>query len=306
MLSLTGTILFPLAATVLLILTNACFVAAEFSLVKIRRTRLEELSEDGVKSAQSAIFCVDNLQRMLSATQLGITLASLSLGWVGQSFFANIVAPLLPEPIFARGSFHHVIGATLSLTMLTLFHVVLGELVPKNMAISNAEQTILFMARPLRAFALLTHPLIQIFSRFAAWVLRWFGYDGLHEKPLSEDELKLVMEDSRDGGILSEGEAKIINSAFAFADKQAVDIMVPTEKVISVSLERPFIENLALIEKTHHTRFPLCQSSMKELVGIIHIKDIYQEFIRNGGEQKIAQTRIVRDVIIALQYTHAQ
>jgi CBS domain containing-hemolysin-like protein len=288
----------PLAAAFVLILLNACFVATEFSLVKIRRTRLEELSKEGIKSAKSALFCVDNLNRMMSVTQLGITLASLTLGWVAQSWFANVLAPLLPDPFISRGPFQQIIGGGLSLIFLTLFHVVLGELVPKNIAIYSAERTLLIMARPLRAFALFTHPLIQIFTRIATTVLRWLGYEGMRENPLSEEELKLVMEDSREGGVLSEGEVEIINRAFVFADKQAKDIMVPASKVDLVSLQKSFGENLALIKGSRHTRFPLCNGGLDDLIGIVHIKDILIFAGQSPSNQTLQE--ISRDTLFVL------
>jgi CBS domain containing-hemolysin-like protein len=155
-----------------------------------------------------------------------------------------------------------------------MLHVVLGELVPKSMAIQRAESIALKIAFPLQVFYRISKPLIQAFSGMANAVLQLIGYGNSEERPLSEEELKMVMRDSKDEGVISDSEAQIINRAFSFSDKGAIDIMIPLEKVQYISLARSFRENKATILSKMHTRFPVCRTDMNDVVGILNMKDI--------------------------------
>lgn len=258
---------------ILLVFLNAFFVAAEFAIVKVRRTRLEELAGQGVKSAKNAIFLVDKLDEYLSATQLGITLVSLALGWIGEESFYSLFTILWPHDGI-NPEVYHIIAAGASFFIITMLHVVLGELVPKSMAIQRAENITLKIAAPLQVFYKISKPLIQSFTAIANAILKLIGYGGSEEPPLSEEELKMVMRDSKDDGVISDSEAQIINRAFSFSDKRALDIMIPTEKIQYVSLARSFRENKATILSKMHTRFPVCRTDMNDVVGILNMKDI--------------------------------
>jgi CBS domain containing-hemolysin-like protein len=265
--------LLALAAAFGLIALNAFFVAAEFAIVKVRRTRLEELAGQGVRTAKSSLIIVDKLDEYLSATQLGITLASLALGWIGEEAFASLLVLAAPS-VFAENH-HHLISLTLSFFVVTMLHVVLGELVPKSMAIQDAEKVCLWIARPLAFFYRFSRPLIRAFTYLANFVLRRIGYHGYEEPPLTEQELKIVMKESREDGVISDSEAQIINRAFEFSDKRTGDIMVARERVKFLSLEAPLAENLNTVQAKMHTRFPLCRSDFDSVVGIVHMKDVW-------------------------------
>lgn len=256
-----------------LILLNAFFVAAEFAIVKVRRTRLEELSGQGVHVAKTAIILVDQLDEYLSATQLGITLVSLALGWIGEESFYSLFK-ILWAPTEGNEQVYHIIAGGLSFFIITTLHVVLGELVPKSMAIQRAEQITLFIARPLRIFYKTSRPLIQAFTSLANWILKLIGYGESEEPPLSEEELKIVMRDSNDEGVITDSEAQIINRAFSFSDKTAVDIMISKERTQFISLARSYEENKAIIMSKMHTRFPVCRVDMDEVIGIVNMKDL--------------------------------
>jgi CBS domain containing-hemolysin-like protein len=270
--SLLLTLLF-ISLALILILLNAFFVAAEFSIVKVRRTRLEELSGQGVRTAKTAILLVDQLDEYLSATQLGITLVSLALGWIGEASFYNLFVIVWPTRIGSEG-FFHVLAAGVSFFLITMLHVVLGELVPKSMAIQRAEVITLKIALPLQIFYRASKPLIHAFSSIANWVLRLIGYGESEESPFTEEELKIVMQDSKDEGVISDSEAQIINRAFSFSDKRAIDIMIPASQTQFISLSRDFEHNKAIIMSKMHTRFPVCRSDMDDVVGILNMKDI--------------------------------
>jgi CBS domain containing-hemolysin-like protein len=270
--SLVLTCFFVLIA-LLLILLNAFFVAAEFAIVKVRRTRMEELVGKGVKTAKNVIMLVDKLDEYLSATQLGITLVSLGLGWIGEASFYNLFAILLPRFGISDEVFH-IIAAAISFFIITMLHVVLGELVPKSMAIQRAETISLWIAGPLQLFYRCSRPLIHSFTAMANGILKLIGYGESEEPPLSEEELKIVMRDSKDDGVISDSEAQIINRAFSFSDKRALDIMIPVEQTQYISLARTFFDNKTIILSKMHTRFPVCNTDMSDVVGILNMKDI--------------------------------
>lgn len=258
-----------------LVALNAFFVASEFAIVKVRRTRIEELAGKGIATARVALLCIDQLDDMLSATQLGITLVSLALGWIGEDAFANLLSLALPDVFVMTGKSHHVAALGLSFFAITLLHVVLGELVPKSIAIQDAERVVLWITRPLRWFYRFSKPLIHGFTAIANFIVRRLGYHGYEEEALTETELKLVMEDSKEDGVISDSEAQIINRAFEFADKRVSDIMVRRENVDYVSFARPLDQNLAAVRNNMHTRFPLCTSTFDEVIGVVHMKDVW-------------------------------
>lgn len=271
--SLGLTVLFIFVAIVL-VFFNAFFVAAEFAIVKVRRTRLEELNGQGVASAKMSLILVDRLDDYLSATQLGITLVSLALGWIGEASFFNLFMILWPEGSGFSPMTIHAMATGISFFIITLLHVVLGELVPKSMAIQRAEKLTLALAWPLHCFFILAKPLIVTFTSIANVVLRLIGFGQSEEAPLSEEELKLVMKDSKEDGVISDTEAQIINRAFSFADKRVIDIMIPVEKIQYISMTRTFEENKKTILSKNHTRFPVCRTDMREVVGVVNMKDL--------------------------------
>jgi CBS domain containing-hemolysin-like protein len=267
--------LLSLGGAFLLIGLNGFFVAAEFAIVKVRRTRLEELAGQGIAAARISILCVDELDEYLSATQLGITLSSLALGWVGEKAFAELLVFVYPTVFPDSAAGHHIAAIAISFFLITMLHVVLGELVPKSMAIQNSERITLLVSRPLRFFFFASKPLIQTFTWMANFILHRIGYHGLEEAPLTENELKLVMKESKEDGVISDSEAQIISRAFEFADKRAIDIMVGREQVKFLSLSQPLEKNLEQVRNKMHTRFPVCETDFDSVVGVVHMKDVW-------------------------------
>lgn len=255
-----------------LVALNAFFVAAEFAIVKVRRTRLEELAGKGIAAAKASIICVDQLDEYLSATQLGITLVSLALGWIGEASFYSLLLFF-----FSDGKPHewlHVVSVVISFSIVTLLHVVFGELVPKTVAIQKAEKVTLLIAPALRAFYLFAKPVISSFTWIANKIYRLFGLSSEGENALTEEELKLVLHDSHEEGVISDSEARIINRTFGFSDKRAIDIMIPIENVAYLSLARTFEQNREFAQKKMYTRFPLARSGVDSILGIVHMKDV--------------------------------
>ena len=266
--------LFFVLGVLALVLVNGVFVAAEFAIVRVRRTRLEELAGQGIEAAKNAIVLVDHVSEYLAVTQIAITAASLGVGWLGEDAFAHLLILLFPN-YRAPSTVLHVAAAIVAFFFITMIQVVVGELVPKNLAIRKAERLLLFLARPLQILHIALRPFHWLFEKLSSWILRCMGHGEISHPPLTEDELKLVLMDSHEEGIISEGEAKIIIRAFEFADKQAEEIMIPAERVDFISLARTFEQNLALARKNMHTRFPLCRNGLDTVVGIVSMKDMW-------------------------------
>jgi CBS domain containing-hemolysin-like protein len=274
MLEVTLAVLFTCVATLVLVLVNGVFVAAEFAMVRVRRTRLEELAGQGRESAKRAILLVDHVSEYLAVTQIGITAASLGVGWLGENMFARLFILLLPASRVGNATLH-VASAMVAFLLITTVHVVLGELVPKNLAIRRAENLLLFLARPLQILHVALRPLLRLFEKLSNWILRCAGHGETSQPPLTEEELKLVLMNSHEEGVVTAGEAKIIVRAFEFADKQAAEIMIPAERVDFISLSRSVEQNLEVARKHMHARLPLCRTGLDSVMGAVSMKDVW-------------------------------
>lgn len=264
-------LILSIVAALALVAMNGVLVAAEFAIVRVRRTRLEELAGQGREEAKRAIELVDQMSEYLTTTQVGITAASLGVGWIGEGAFARIFAAALPG---SSGALVHGLAGSLAFGLVTMIHVVAGEIVPKNLAIAKADRYVMALARPLRVFHRALGPVSRLFTTFATSIQRTVGHENATPPSLSEQELKLVLTDSHEDGVLTEGEARIILRAFEFADKCARDIMVPAETVDYLSLTRSFEENFAIARRHMHARLPLCQTDLDSALGIVGMKDV--------------------------------
>jgi CBS domain containing-hemolysin-like protein len=200
--------------------------------------------------------------------------ASLGVGWLGEDAFAHLFLLLLPSSR-VPGALLHVTAAIVAFLLITMMHVVLGELVPKNLAIRRAEHLLLFLARPLQILHIVLRPVLRLFEKLSSWILHCLGHREISQPPLTEDELKLVLMESHKGGVISEGEAKIIIQAFEFADKQSEEIMIPAEHVSYISLERTLEQNLDAARKHMHARLPVCRSGLDSVIGVVGMKDAW-------------------------------
>jgi|CZKU01.1.fsa_nt_gi CBS domain containing-hemolysin-like protein len=262
-----------LVAALVLVAVNGALVAAEFAMVRVRRTRLEELAGEGREQAKEAIILVDRVSDYLATTQVGITAASLGVGWLGEGAFARLMQGLWPRA--ASNVVVHGVAASLAFGFFAMLQVVVGELVPKNLAIAGADHLLLKIAGPLRVAHVVLGPLSRLLTRLAGSIQRLLGHTNAPPLPLSESELKLILSDSQEGGVITEGEAKIILRAFEFADKRAEEIMVPIEAVDYISRSRTFDENLRIAEVNMHARLPLCEAGPDSVIGIVAMKDVW-------------------------------
>ncbi len=260
-----------------LVLLNAFFVATEFAIVKVRDTRIEELVERGVKRAQAVRAVLRDLNAYLSACQLGVTLASLGLGWLGEPAFAALVEPVLARSGVASPAAVRSVSLTFAFLTITFLHVVLGELAPKTLAIRRAEGVALFVSWPIRAFHAAFYPLIWVLNEAANLAIRGLGLSPLPQKDEahSEEELRLILAGSHRSGAISATHARLLENALDFADRSVRQIMVPRGDIVFLDANRPYAENLAAAREGVHTRYPLCDGDVDRVVGVLNIKDLF-------------------------------
>jgi CBS domain containing-hemolysin-like protein len=269
----------------LFVLANGFFVAAEFAIVKVRSTQLTELVDQGSVRAKMARKLTRHLDSYLSATQLGITLASLALGWIGEPAFHHLIQPLFAR--FGAEQFARTASATAAFVIISILHIVLGELAPKSIAIQKPVGTSLWIAHLLHAFYVITYPAIWLLNGVSRRLLRLIGIEpaGEHaEAAHSPEELRLILAGSEKAGILSEENREIIEGVFQFSKRTARQIMVPRTDVIVLSTTRSIEENLEKIRTTRHTRYPLCEGSLDHTIGLIHVKDLLLAQLRGPGK----------------------
>ena len=258
----------------LLVLLNGFFVAAEFALVKLRPTQLESAGEEGLR-VRLLKHMLEHLDAYLSASQLGITLASLGLGWVGEPAFAWVLRPLLAW-LGAGEALVHSISLALAFLLITMLHIVVGEQAPKTLAIRQSLGASMWIALPLHAFYRATYPAIWLLNRAANGLLQLFGVEPVTEGELahSEEELRLLLASSPEE--LSQQKRELLDNVFELFHRVARQIMVPRGDVIYLSTTRGVEENLQLARTSGHTRFPLCRGSLDQAIGLVHIKDLFR------------------------------
>ena len=278
-----------LAAVALLVLANAFFVAAEFSLVAARRTRIEAMIKRGDRRAQAALAVMQNITRYISGTQLGITLTSLGLGWVGEPALAEPLARLfagLPQPLATAAA--HGAAVTLAFILITFMHVVLGELVPKGLALLDPETLGRWLARPLTLFTVVTNPFIWLLNSSATGLLRLFGARPMSERERvhSPEEILMLVEQSRRTGHLGSQDARMIEGVFEFSEKNARDVMTPRTQMVALPIALSLSEAVDRVSAAGRSRYPVYRESLDDIVGTVHAKDILRA-LRSGGDQTL-------------------
>lgn len=260
------------------ILVNAFFVAAEFALVKIRRSRLKVLVRKRKPFAAVATWLVDHLQGALSACQLGVTMASLGLGWIGEPALSSIIRPLFTSLGIHSPAVLHSFSFTLAFTVITALHIVVGEQAPKMMAIVAPETTALSVSLPLRIFFILTYPFMWLLNKASGGILAIIGIHAEdlagHEVPFSEEELRSLLAKARRSGEIKKSTYRLLDAAFALEKRMARQVMVPRTDVVFLRTESTLEECLETARRTKHTRFPLCRNSLDDVAGVVHIKDL--------------------------------
>jgi CBS domain containing-hemolysin-like protein len=268
-----------------LVLVNGFFVAAEFALVAVRKTRIEELVHHGVTGAKAVERAVAHLGRTIAATQLGVTLASIGLGFVGEPILADLIWPAFHfmSPGWGLVATHSV-AATLALILITFMHVVFGELIPKTYALQRPDRTSLWVARPLGWFANATRPLTLLMNGTATLLLRCLGLQTTPGEAMvhSVEELLLLIEDTEEAGILDSDQADYVENVFRLSSKTVAQCMVPRDKMAALEVNTPPDKVLEAVRNGAHTRIPVYEGTPDQVVGIVNTKDLFYLFSLQG------------------------
>ncbi len=284
---------------------NAFFVATEFAIVRVRATRIEELVTRGVKRAVATKNVLENLNAYLSACQVGITLTSLGLGWVGEPAFARLIEPPLRSLGLGPLAIHST-ALALAFGLITFLHVVFGELVPKTIAIDRAEATALLVSWPIRSFHRAFYPLIWFMNGSANLSIRLMGLQPVPDESRahSEEELRMVLGLSQKSGVLTEAHAELLENALDFADRTVRQIMVPRGDIVFLDVNRSLDENLEAARQGGHTRYPLCDGDLDRVLGITHIKDLFLAATPNAGATNLRA--LAREPLLVPESLEAQ
>ena len=263
-------------------LLNAFFVAAEFSLVRSRRTRLEAMVRSGDRLARIALRASSNISRVLSASQLGVTLASLGLGWIAEKTLAEIFEGWFSRLPFAiEISLSVTLAGIIAYTVLTYLHVVLGELTPKAAALNHPERFATFLAPPLLLFGWVMSPFIWVLNRSANGILKTFGQSAasMNETVHSPEELRLLVEQAQEGGSLEHSDAKMLGAVFEFSEKNAREVMTPRTEIIAFSADATLSEVLEIVEESGVSRYPVYNETIDDIIGMVLAKDLLKVLI---------------------------
>lgn len=284
-------------AALLLVLLNGFFVLSEFAIVKVRRSKLEEMVKYGKPNASLALKMSNSLDTYLSATQLGITLSSLALGWIGEPALAKLIEPVFTYFFGDNPVLLHTVSFTIAFTVITFLHVVFGELIPKSVAIAKAETMALIVAKPLYLFWLLFYPLIRFFDIVAAFFLKVMGVSQAseHEMAHSEEETRIIVNESFKGGYIDSVESEIIKNAVDFSETVAREIMTPRKDMVCINSEKSFADNVALITTTRYTRYPYCHGGKDNISGMIHTRDLLNSALK---QEIVDISQFVRPIIM--------
>ncbi len=275
-----------LLAVGFLVLLNAFFVAAEFALVSVRPTRIAELVANGSRSALWVARGLENPDRFIAATQLGITLASLGLGWIGEPALAGLIEPLVQLfPAEFATTISHTISAVIAFAMITFLHVVVGELMPKSIALQNPGRTSLVVGRPLSWTVTLFKPMIWALNGTGNALLRLIGVrpaEG-HELVHSVEELKMIVADSAEVGVVAASEQEMLRAVFDFRETLVRQVMSPRTEVISVASDTSLEKILETAVSTGFSKLPVYQDDLDQVIGVVHLKDVVEAIQNNGS-----------------------
>lgn len=279
-----GSILLRLLFVLILVFLNGFFVATEFAVVKVRESRIAQLIAEGHPKAGHVERLIHNLDAYLSATQLGITLASLGLGWLGEPAIAHLLDPLFRY--FGVGDpWTQTISGIIAFSMITFLHIVLGELAPKSLAIQRSEWVSLHVARPIQWFYQLMFPFIAFLNWAANLILKWFGMSTqIQEAAHTEEEIRILVNESHKSGYIDQTELMLVDNIFDFSETMAREIMVPRTDMTVLNLRDQFADNVNLVKNGRFTRYPVVDGDKDHVKGVLHIKDLLTSVLQERSE----------------------
>jgi len=268
-------ILFEVIVVIFLVLANAFFVAAEFAIVKVRSTQIQPLIEKQRK-AKIAAKVISHLDEYLSATQLGITMASLGLGWIGEPVTAKILEPLFHLFSITNPQTLHAISLTVGFIIITFLHIIIGELAPKSLAIRYSKATTLYISGPLNLFFIVFKPFIWVLNNAANLILKGIGIQPVTESERfhSEEELRLLITEGRKSGAIDQTEHQLIEKIFEFNDKQVKEIMIPRNHMVAINIDDPREKIFQIVTEEGYSRLPVYKETIDNIIGVIYTKDL--------------------------------
>lgn len=290
---------FWILVAVVLVLFNGFFVAAEFALVRVRATRIEELARKGHLRAAIVRGILRQLDAYLSAIQFGITVCSLGLGWVGEPAFARLLERVFGFVGIWSTATAYTLSFAAAFSLITFMQIIIGELSPRFIAINKPLGTALLVAGPIRVFATMVYPILKVLHASSLLVVRLLRVKPATEAEAthSEEEIRMILAASQRSGVISMRHLAFMENVFEFTDKVASQIMVPRQDIVYLDVKKPWAENLRTIMATRFTRYPLCDGSLDRPIGIVHIKDVSVFFA--SPEKGPDLYRIRRGVVIA-------
>lgn len=266
-----------LLAVLALVLANGWFVAAEFAIISVRKTRIDQLLAEGSRMARPVRRALENPDQFIAATQLGITMASLGLGWIGEPALASLIDPLLRHlPAAVSETTSHTLSFAIAFSIITALHIVLGELAPKTVALQYPEQVSLIVAKPTELFLRVFRPFIRALNGMGWAVVRMFGMKAAsgHGLVHSEEELKMLVTASQQAGVLEEDEEQMLHRVFHFAEFTAAEMMVPRTEMTAVRADAPLNDVVDKVWRGRHTSLPVYRGELDDIVGIMLVPDL--------------------------------
>lgn len=288
----------------ILIAFTGFFVAAEFAIVKVRSSRIDQLVAEGKRGALAAKKVTTNLDEYLSACQLGITVTAMGLGWLGEPTIEKLLHPLF-EKWNLNPSISSVLTFGLAFMLMTYLHVVVGELAPKTMAIQKAEKVTLLFAAPLMMFYKVMYPFIWVLNGSARVITGLFGLKPAseHEVAHTEEELRLILSDSYESGEINQAEYKYVNNIFEFDNRIAKEIMVPRTEIVGFYLEDSVEEHMKVIQNERYTRYPIFGEDKDDIIGMVNVKDFFIRYMTEDQKDLSSIRSYMRPIIEVMETT---
>jgi CBS domain containing-hemolysin-like protein len=293
-------LIWPLLGLAALVCANGLFVAAEFSIVTVRKTRIDQLIAEGHRGAKVVRRAISAPDRYIAATQLGITMASLGLGWLGEPALAAMLQPpleFLPPHMAAATA--HTVAIAIAFTIITAVDIVFGELTPKWIALDSSETTALWLVRPLEIFMRVFWPFIRVIHGAARAVTRALGFRGGDSRAMvhSEEELKMLVTASQEAGVLEEHEEQMLHRVFGFADLTAGQVMVPRTELVAIQGDTPLRDVVGQIARGRHTRLPVYRTDVYDVVGMLHVADVLRAIASPSGGATLTAASLAREAL---------
>jgi CBS domain containing-hemolysin-like protein len=291
-------VMWRIAGLAALVCANGLFVAAEFSIVTVRKTRIDQLIAEGQLGARAVRRAVSAPDRYIAATQLGITMASLGLGWLAEPALASMFEPALSFlPGHLATATAHSIAVAIAFAIITAAEIVFGELTPKWIALERPEATALWLVKPLELFMRVMSPFIRVVHGTAQTVIKLLGFSGADHRAMvhSEEELKMLVTASQEAGVLEEQEEQMLHRVFGFADLTAGQVMIPRTELVAVPADMPMPALVAQIAQGRHARLPVYRGNLDDVVGMLHVTDVMRSMV--GGPDTVTAGALARELL---------